>query len=50
MGSEEVYDVTLTFSVDMWGVPSGIIELRWYAVDNAGNVEDMHYQEHFIMP
>lgn len=50
MGSEEVYDVTLTFSVNMWGVPFGIIELRWYAVDNAGNVEDMHYQEHYVMP
>jgi len=50
MGSEKVYDETLTFSVDMWGVLFGYMELRWFAVDNAGNPEDMHYQEHFVNP
>ncbi len=50
MGSEKVYDDSLTFSVDMWGVLSGNIELRWFAVDNAGNSEEMHYQEHFVNP
>lgn len=50
MGSETVYDDSLTFSVDMWGILIGIIELRWYATDNAGNQEVMHFQEHYVQP
>ena len=50
MGSEKVYDDSLTFSVDIWGVLFGNIELRWFALDNAGNSEEMHYQEHFVNP
>lgn len=50
MGSEKVYDDSLIFSVNMWGVLIGIIELRWYAVDNAGNIENMHYQQHYVNP
>jgi hypothetical protein len=50
MGSEKIYEDSLTFSVNMWGVLIGIIELRWYAVDNVGNTENMHYQEHYVTP
>ena len=50
MGSEKVYEDSLIFSVNMWGVLHGIIQLRWYAVDNAGNIENMHYQEHYVTP
>lgn len=50
MGSEKVYEDSLTFSVNMWGVLIGVIELRWFAVDNAGNTENMHYQEHYVNP
>ena len=31
-----------------WGILHGIIELRWYAVDNAENQEEMHYQQHYV--
>jgi hypothetical protein len=27
----------------------GTAELRWYAVDNAGNEEEMHYQKHYVI-
>jgi len=27
----------------------GLMQLQWYAVDNAGNQEDTHYQEHMVM-
>ena len=39
--------VELTFAGT--GVPLGLAELRWYAVDNADNVEVMHYQEHLVV-
>jgi hypothetical protein len=48
-GSETIYGDTVTFTVGDYGVLFGFIELRWYAVDNAGNIEDMHYQEHYVM-
>lgn len=32
-----------------WGILHGIIELRWYAVDNAENEEQMHYQQHYVV-
>ena len=49
MGSEKVYEESLMFSVDMWGVLQGFIELRWYAVDNVGNTENIHYQNHQVI-
>ncbi len=48
MGSEKVYEDSLMFSVDMWGILHGLIELRWYAVDNAGNTEIIHSQQHYV--
>ena len=49
MGSEDVNGDTVEITFGMYGVINGIAELRWYAVDNAENTEDMHYQEHFIL-
>ena len=48
MMSEEVYQDNVMFSVDMFGILHGIIEFRWFAVDNAGNDETMHYQQHLV--
>ena len=49
MGSEDIPGDTAEMTFGMYGVIYGIAELRWYAVDNAENAEDMHYQEHFIL-
>jgi len=49
MGSEDIPGDTVEMTFGMHGVISGIAELRWYAVDNAENVETTHYQEHFIL-
>jgi hypothetical protein len=43
-----VYDSFTEFQTLMYGIEYGLIELRWYAVDNANNFEDMHYQQHFV--
>jgi len=40
-------DMVTIFMQD-FGILHGLIELRWYAEDNAGNVEDMKYQQHVI--
>ena len=48
-GSETVYDDLVTFNVGLFGVPFGRIELRWFAVDNADNEENTHYQAHLVM-
>jgi len=48
-GSEDVHGDTVEMTFGMYGVLTGIAELRWYAVDNAENVENMHYQEHFVL-
>ncbi len=48
MGYEKIYDDTVTFTVEMWGVYYGYIELRWHAVDNAENIEETHVQEHYV--
>ena len=48
-GSEDVHGDTVEMTFGMYGVLIGIAELRWYAVDNAENVENMHYQEHFLL-
>ena len=49
VGSEDFPGDIVEMTFGMYEVLSGIAELRWYAVDNAENVEDMHYQEHFIL-
>lgn len=49
MGSEDVSSEMVEITFGMYGVTYGVAELRWYAVDNADNVESMHYQEHFIL-
>ncbi len=48
-GSQDYPGDTVEMTFGMYGVIYGIAELRWYAVDNAENVEDMQYQEHFIL-
>ncbi|MCK5030390.1 MAG: hypothetical protein KAR64_02890, partial [Thermoplasmatales archaeon] len=48
-GSEDVPGDTVEMTFGIYGVLTGIAELRWYAVDNAENVENMHYQEHFVL-
>jgi hypothetical protein len=45
---ENVYGAATSFTVEQYGIYFGYIELRWYAVDNADNVEQTHYQEHFV--
>ncbi len=49
MASEKIYSDSVTFTVGEHDIYYGLIELRWFAVDNAGNPEDMHYQEHYVM-
>jgi len=48
MAEKTVDGSFVTFSVDMYGIFVNTIELRWYAVDNANNFEDMHYQQHLV--
>jgi len=47
--SETVYESHVEIHMDYWGIFFGLIELRWYAVDNANNEETMHYQQHLVM-
>jgi len=47
--SETVYDSHVEIHMEFWGIFYGMIELRWYAVDNADNEETMHYQEHLVI-
>lgn len=49
MASETIYSDTATFSVVEYGIVYGLIELKWYAVDNANNYEDINIQEHFVV-
>jgi hypothetical protein len=48
-GYATIYDDDVTFTVGSYEVFYGLIELRWYAVDNSDNVENMHYQQHFVI-
>ncbi len=45
-----VDDDFIMFSMDMYGIFFNLVELRWYAVDNADNIEEMHYQQHNVIP
>lgn len=44
-----VYQDVAEIHMQDFGVYYGEIELRWYAVDNSDNVEDMNYQQHLVM-
>ena len=46
--SEITHSDTTQITVGAYYINFGIIELRWYAVDNAANVEDTHIQEHYV--
>jgi hypothetical protein len=48
VSSETIYNEAVTITVEQYGEYAGLIELQWYAVDNTGNVEETHYQEHFV--
>ena len=44
------YKVTMVeFTPSDFQIYWGLMELYWYAIDNAENVEDMHYQKHIVM-
>jgi hypothetical protein len=45
---EIIYNNYVEIQMLMYGIEFGIIELRWYAVDNADNVEEMHHQQHLL--
>lgn len=46
---ETIYQESAEIHMHDYGIMNGLIELRWFAADNAGNVEDMHFQKHMIM-
>lgn len=46
--TEQVFAPNVEIQLQMYGILHGLIELRWYAVDNADNVEGMHYQQHLV--
>jgi len=49
MFSEKVYEDSFLITTDMFGILGGLIQLQWFAVDNADNIEDTHYQEHMVI-
>jgi len=49
MGNETTYDDTVEIYFGDYDIMEGLVELRWYAVDNAENKEEMHYQEHYVV-
>jgi hypothetical protein len=48
MASETIYGDAATFTVAEYGILYGLIQLKYYAVDNANNFEEVHSQEHFV--
>lgn len=46
---ETVYVEDVIILVQDYQILYGLIELSWYAVDNAQNIEDTHVQEHMVM-
>ena len=46
---ETVYGDVAEIQMQYWEIYYGLVELRWYAVDNAENVEEMHYQQHHVV-
>jgi len=44
------YEISVVeFTPSDFDIYYGLMELRWYAKDNAGNQEELHYQEHMVM-
>ncbi|MFO7677260.1 MAG: Ig-like domain-containing protein [Thermoplasmatota archaeon] len=48
MADETVYSDSVSFTVGDYGIEEGLVEFRYYAVDNAGNAEEIHYQNHYV--
>ena len=48
VGNEIVYSDTVKIYFGDWGV-TNLVMLCWYSVDNAGNAEVIHCQEHFVI-
>lgn len=46
---ETIYDDTVEIHMEDYGIFFGLIELRWYATDNADNQETMHEQQHLVI-
>jgi len=49
VASENVYSSSTMFTVGSYGVFFGLIQLKYYAVDNAQNQEQLHKQNHMVM-
>ena len=49
VASQDIYSSSTTFTVGSYGVLFGLIQLKWYAVDNAQNQEETHIQNHMVM-
>lgn len=47
--TETVFADSVEIHTEFFGIFYGLIELRWYAVDNANNEEVIHYQEHLVI-
>ncbi|MFH1012909.1 MAG: hypothetical protein V1769_00175 [Thermoplasmatota archaeon] len=50
MVSEDVYQNSCMFHVDMFGILHGLIEIRYFAVDKVNNAEMIHIQQHIVTP
>jgi hypothetical protein len=50
MVSEDVYQNSCIFHVDMFGILHGLIEIRYFAVDKVNNAEMIHIQQHIVTP
>jgi len=48
VGEESVENDTVTIYFSDWEV-TGSVELRWFAVDKAGNHEKMQTQKHYVL-
>lgn len=45
---ETRYSDSVLFTVGTYGIEEDLAEFRYYAVDNAGNAEEIHYQNHYV--
>ena len=50
MADENIPNDTVIFWVEQYGILSGLIHIKYYAVDNAGNAEYPHNQVHYVQP
>ena len=49
VASQDIYSASTIFTVGSYGVFFGLIQLKYYAVDNAQNQEQTHIQNHMVM-